>query len=161
MSRTEDRKKDRLARAKAARPSRPWWLLLVANALPVAFAVGIAVLYARGTISFVPGSENVVPVLMGLGVLLAVLVGLCWIILPVFASAVLATREIVDRHMSAFSREGAMSALLRLPFLAAGLIAYAVLWLNLVLLSLLVVANIVAIVVGLGVLVLEVLRVRG
>ncbi len=156
-----DRKPGRIARAKARAPSRPWGVLVAANALPVMIALIVGVLWAKGSIEFAPGSENVLPSLIVLGVTLVLLVVIAWIIAPALFPMVKRTREFVDRNITLMLRGGPGAISLRLVYVIAGVVAYGVLWANLVVLGLLVLVDVAAIIASFTVFVREVLKAKG
>ncbi len=156
-----DRKPGRIARAKGHVASRPWGMLVVANALPIMVALAVGVMWAKGSIEFTPGSEKVLPSLIVLGVTLVLLVVIAWIIAPALFPLVKRTREFVDRNLALMLKGGPAAVPLRLVSVVAGLVAYGVLWANLVVLGLLAVVDVAAIIASLVVFVREVLKAGG
>lgn len=134
---------------------------MVVNVFPVAIAIGVAVLWHRGRISFVPDAGKVVPSLIFLGAAFAVLVFLSWVLAPILLPAVSGVRGFLRRQRAGMARGGLLGAAFRIPLFLAGLAVYTVLWLNVGLLVLLTLADVGAIVAALVVLAREVLRARG
>ena len=56
-------RRSRLAGAKARRASRPVWMLIAANSLPLVIFLAAGALYAKGSIEFVPGAGKVLPLM--------------------------------------------------------------------------------------------------
>ncbi len=152
-----DRGRRRLARFGARARSRPWAALAVANKLPLTAAAVVWIAYARGKITFVPGARSVLPILTALGIALAVLVFLCWIAAPLLPPAVAGVRGFIGRQSGAIARGGPVAFVVRFPPLVAGMLVYAALWFNALVLALLIVVDIVAIITTVAVLAREVL----
>ena len=136
-------------------------MLVVANALPIMIAIGIGILYSRGTIEFVPGAEKVVPSLVALGATLVILLVITWVIAPALFPLVKRTREFADRNLDLVARGSMFEAPVRLALAVVGLAAYGVLWANVVLLGLLALVDVAAIIASLVVFAREVLRAKG
>jgi hypothetical protein len=152
------KRRGRLSRAAARARSRPWAVLVLANTMPLAAGVWILWGWRTGRLSFVPGSEAVVPSLVLLAAALGALVVLAWIAAPLVLAAALSTRRFVASQARRMSSGGTASIVTRAPLLLAGAAVYALLWLNAALLALLVAADLAAIVVALVAFVSEVLR---
>jgi hypothetical protein len=136
-------------------------MLVAANSLPILAMLVVGGLWWKGTIKFVPGSETVIPSLVVLGVALAVLVVIAWIIAPTLLPMVKRTREFVDRNLTLLFKGSVLGAPLRLVLVVAGVAAYGVLWANLVVLALLALIDVAAILTALVVFVREVWKAKG
>lgn len=156
-----ERRKGRMARLGARARSRPWAVLLVANMFPIAAAVFIIHGYRTGKISFLKGAEGVIPSLVLLVLALGALIFLTWIAAPLLMPAVAAVRDFIRRQSHAIARGGIAGVFTRFPALVAGLIIYAFLWINVILLASMVVANVLAILACLALFAWEVMRVWG
>ncbi len=150
-----------MARIGARARSRPWAVLLLVNILPIAAAAFVIYGYRTGRINFVEGAERVVPGLVLLAVALAALVFLSWIAAPLLVPAVGAVRDFIRRQSHQIARGGVAGFLVRFPALVAGLILYAVLWINVIILGGLIVANVLAIFACVAFFARDVLRMRG
>lgn len=156
-----DGKRSHLSRAKEGIESRPWGVLIAANALPIMAVLVIGTLWAKGTIEFVPEAKKVWPSLIVLGLTLVILVVIAWIIAPALFPLLRRTRESLDRNLRLMRSGGPVMIPLRLLLIILGTMAYGVLWANLVVLGLLAVVDVAAILASLAVFVREVLRAKG
>jgi len=150
----------RLARLRKTARRSPFLTLVAANVVPIAIAVALAVAWWRGSISFVPAAKNVIPSLIALGISIGLLALLAWIAAPVVFAAMRGAWGIVERQRSAAARGGLAGRIVRAPILVAAILAYAVLWLNALLVGLLVASGMLAVVVSFVAFVAEVWRAR-
>lgn len=155
------RRRGRFSRLGARARSRPWAVLVIANVLPLVATALIAWGYYTGKIAFLPGAGKVVPSLVALGVTLALLVFLSWAAAPILMRASVSVRGFIDRQIHAIARGGVAAFIVRFPPLVAGMVLYAVLWLNAAILALLVLVDLIAIVVCFVIFARQVLSVRG
>jgi len=161
MSRDENHRRKRMERAKRPAGRQRWSVLLIANFLPITIALVVAVGYYQGRITFVPEASRVWPSLIVLGIGLAVLAGISWVLIPALLPAVRAVRVFVDRQAVRLLRDGILAFPARAVLLAAGIAAYGVLWANVVIVAVLLAADVIAVMMALGVFVIEALRARG
>ncbi len=154
-------KAGRIARAKSHVASRPWGVIIAANALPVMVALAVGVMWWKGSIEFAPGSARVLPRLVVLGVTLAILGVIAWIIAP----AVFGLGKRVRAFMIGEVALMKSGSLLMVPFRAVlvlgGMAVYGVVWANIIVLGLLALVDIAAIIISLVVVARDVLSAGG
>lgn len=150
----------RLSQFKAKARGNPFLTLLAANILPITVAAAIGIAWWRGKISFVPGSENVLPSLAVLGVSMGALIFLAWVAAPVVLAAMRRIRGAMEHASDSIARGGLAGLVLKLPMLLAAALAYVVLWLNAVLIVLLVASGVLAVLASFVAFAAEVWRVR-
>jgi hypothetical protein len=155
------RRRGRVARFCDRARSRPWAVLVIANVLPICASAYILYGYRTGKIAFVPGSEAVVPSLVFLVALIAAMFILSWVAAPLLREAVKAVHGFVQAQTTAIARGGMLAFFFRFPALVGAMVAYAVLFVNVVLLALLLAGGSVLLIVSLGVFAVEVMKVRG
>ncbi len=142
-------KPGRIARAKSHVASRPWGVIVAANALPVMVALVVGVLWAKGSIEFAPGSVRVLPRLVVLGVTLAILGVIAWIIAPAVFGLGKRVRAFMIREVALMKSGSLLMVPFRAVLVLGGMAAYGVVWANLIVLGLLALVDVAAIIVSL------------
>jgi hypothetical protein len=161
MAAQKDKPSDgRLARFRRRAGSRPFVTLLVANILPLCIGAALAVSYYRGTISFLPGAESVLPSLVMLAATLVALVFLAWVVAPLLGPVVRGASEFVAAQRSAMARGGMVSFFSRLPLLFGGVLVHAVLVANAILVALLILLALAAAIGSLACFVIEIWQIK-
>jgi len=156
-----ERRRGRIARLGARARSRPWAVLLLANFLPISACIFIFWGYRTGSITFLPGSEAILPSLTVLVAIIVAMLFVSWLAGPLLRGAVNAVHGFIQAQTNAIARGGVLALFVRFPALVGGMLVYGVLLVNVLLVGLLLAGGSILLLVSLAVFAHEVMKVRG